>query len=209
MRLKNIKNADEKIKESKYLVINPEQNKGNWNKIFDNNNPIYVEIGMGKGNFIIGMALKYPNINFVGIEMYNSVILRAIQKLEELEIPNLRLISINAMTIDDIFKNEIDRIYLNFSDPWPKDRHYKRRLTNYVFLEKYDKIFKDKKEIFQKTDNINLFNFSLESLSKYGYELRNVTNDLYSENVEDNVQTEYEEKFVAKNIRINRLEAYK
>ena len=209
LRLKNVKNANLIISNSSYVVDNPNINKGNWSKIFNNNNPISIEIGMGKGDFIMNMALKYRNINFIGIEMYDSVLVRAAQKLNNAEISNLRLIKMDANNIDDVFDKEIDTLYLNFSDPWPKKRHAKRRLTHEVFLKKYDLIFNGEKKIFQKTDNIDLFAFSIESLSNYGYKLKNVTLDLVNSDIKDNVLTEYERRFISKNIRICRLEAYK
>lgn len=208
MRLRNNKNAKDIISNSKYVVLNPEENISSWNKIFGNDNPIHIEIGMGKGDFIIGMAMKYPNINFIGIEMYDTVLMYAVKKLEELNIPNLRLIRMDANEIDNVFKKEISLIYLNFSDPWPKNRNAKRRLTHERLLSKYDSIFKDEKVIHMKTDNIKLFAFSIESLSNYGYTLKNVTLDLHSEDIE-NVETEYEKKFSSMGVRINRLEAYK
>ncbi len=209
MRLKNVKNAKDIINNSKYIVLNPYDYKGKWNSLFKNNNPINIEIGMGKGNFIIGMAKKNKDINFIGIEMFDSVIVRAVQKLENEDIPNLKLIRLDANYIEDIFYKEINTIYLNFSDPWPKKRHAKRRLTSHSFLEKYDNIFKFKKEIIQKTDNINLFSYSISSLSTYGYILDYVTLDLLSENDPDNVLTEYESKFNSKGVRICKLVAHK
>lgn len=209
MRLKNVKGASEIIIKGKYYVNNPYDNKGIWNKLFNNNNPIKIEIGMGKGDFIIENALKYPNINFIGIEKYDSVIIRAVQKSNELELPNLKLVRIDAIKINDIFNNEIDTIYLNFSDPWPKDRHAKRRLTSPIFLSIYDNIFKNDKTIIMKTDNLNLFNYSLETLQEHGYDITYQTNDLHSENQEDNIMTEYEKKFVRKGIKINKLIAKK
>ena len=161
---------------------------------------------MGKGNFIIKNAIKYPNINFIGIEKFDSVIIRAIQKSNELELNNLVLIRMDADKIEEIFDNEIDKIYLNFSDPRPKARHEKRRLTSRVFLEKYDKIFKKDKIIEMKTDNIDLFNFSLDSLTDYSYKIIYKTNNLNDEN---NILTEYEEKFRNLNIKINKLIAVK
>jgi tRNA (guanine-N7-)-methyltransferase len=208
MRLKNIKGANDEIIKGKYFINNPYENKGMWNKIFENNNPIYIEIGMGKGKFIIDNALKYPNINYIGIEKYDSVILRAVQRSNELELSNLRLIRMDAERIEEVFSKEIDLIYLNFSDPWPKDRHAKRRLTSPIFLAKYDNIFKNKKIIVQKTDNIDLFNYSLETLEENGYEIDYRTNDLHSHKLE-NIMTEYEEKFSNKGIKINKLEASK
>ena len=209
MRLKNVKNAKDIINNSKYIVLNPYDYKGKWNSLFKNNNPINIEIGMGKGNFIIKMAKKYKDINFIGIEMFDSVIVRSVQKLENEDIPNLKLIRLDANYIEDIFDKEINTIYLNFCDPWPKKRHEKRRLTSDVFLKKYDNIFKGKKEIIQKTDNINLFSYSLSSLSLYGYKFDYVTLDLLSENDLDNVLTEYESKFNSKGVRICKLVAHK
>ena len=209
MRLKNVKNAKNIVNSSNYIVENPEEHKGNWNKVFDNDKEIYIEIGMGKGDFIIGMAKLYPNINFIGIEMFDSVMARAVQKLEEENIPNLKLIRMDANEIENVFDKEIDRIYLNFSDPWPKNRHSKRRLTSHTLLSKYDNVFKDEKIIMQKTDNIDLFAFSIESLSTYGYTLKNVTLDLANNPIENNVETEYEKKFKAIDKKICRLEAYK
>ena len=209
MRLKHVKGAEEIIKKGIYYMDNPKELKGNWNKVFNNDNPIYIEIGMGKGDFIIENALKYDNINFIGIEKFDSVIVRAIQKSNELELNNLKLIRMDAMGIDEVFDKEIDRIYLNFSDPWPKERHAKRRLTSPIFLAKYDKIFKSNMNIIMKTDNNNLFEYSVESLTEYGYKMLDITRDLYSEDPKDNIATEYEKKFVAKGISINRFIAIK
>lgn len=210
MRLKNVKNANKIINESDYVIKKPNEHIGKWSLIFNNENDISIEIGMGKGDFIIGMAKLYPNINFIGIEMYDSVLVRAIQKLEvEDTINNLRLIRMDANEIDKVFNKEISTIYLNFSDPWPKERHAKRRLTSHVLLSKYDSIFKDYKKIIQKTDNVDLFEFSIESLTSYGYELKNVTNDLLNNMIQNNVETEYEKKFNSMGKKICRLEAYK
>lgn len=209
MRLKNVKGANEIIIKGRYYVEDPYINKGNWNKVFNNDNPIYIEIGIGKGKFIVENAIKYPNINFIGIEKYDSVLVRAIQKSNELELNNLKLVRMDAKRIEEVFDHEVDRIYLNFSDPWPKDRHYKRRLTSYVFLDKYEHIFKNNKYIIMKTDNIDLFNFSLESLTNHGYNIEFMTNDLHSLNNVDNIMTEYEEKFSNKGIKINKLIARK
>lgn len=210
MRLKKVKGADVIVNNSDYIIINYKNYKSRWSSVFGNDNPIHIEIGMGKGNFIIGMAERYPNINFIGIEMYDSVLVRAVQKLTEKEekLSNLKLIKMDANEIEEVFDKEISCIYLNFSDPWPKKRHAKRRLTSKEFLQRYDSIFKDEKVIFQKTDNDDLFEFSIESLQAYGYTLKNVTRDLHSENIY-NVQTEYEEKFSSNGVKINRLEAYK
>jgi len=209
MRLKNVKGANDIIIKGTYYLDNPKEYKGKWQQLFGNNNPIYIEIGMGKGNFIIENAIQNPNINYIGIEKYDSVIVRAIQKSNELELNNLKIVRMDAGNIEEIFDKEIEKIYLNFSDPWPKDRHYKRRLTSYVFLEKYDKIFKNNKcNIEMKTDNIDLFNFSIESLKENGYTIMYLTNDLHNENI-PNIKTEYEEKFSSKGIKINKLVAQK
>lgn len=208
MRLRNVKGAKEKILSSRYNIDNPFDNINNWNKVFNNNNPIYIEIGMGKGKFIIENAINNLNINYIGIEKFDSVIVRAIEKVEELDIPNLKFIRMDATRIDEVFNKEIDKIYLNFSDPWPKERHAKRRLTSPIFLEKYDKVFKNDKIIEMKTDNIDLFNYSVDSLKEYGYNIEYLTNDLHKENV-DNIMTEYEERFSKLNIKINKLIARK
>ena len=208
MRLRNVKNKEKILDACSFLVINPKEKKGKWNNTFNNNNPIYVEIGMGKGDFIIQNAIKYPDINFIGIEKYDSVLVRAIEKVPE-GVSNLRFVRMDAKEIDDVFDREVDRVYLNFSDPWPKDRHYKRRLTSYVFLEKYETIFKDKKEIHQKTDNRNLFEFSLVSLINNGYKLEEISLDLHNSNRENIIMSEYEKRFVAKNNTIYYLVAKK
>ena len=208
MRLRNNKNAKNILEESIYVIKNPEEYKGKWNKLFNNDNPIEIEIGCGKGNFIINNAIKYPEKNFIGIEMYDTVLMYAVNKIENY-IPNLRFIRMDARLIEDVFDKEIDLIYLNFSDPWPKNRNAKRRLTHERFLSRYDNVFKGKKKIFLKTDNTGLFEFSIESLSSYGYKLKNISLDLINSNIEDNIMTEYEKKFTEKGIKINRLEAYK
>lgn len=206
MRLKHIKGADKEVNESKYYINNPGEYIGRYKDIFSNDNPIHIEIGMGKGDFIIGMALKYPNINFIGIEKYTSVLVKATRKLEELDINNLRLIHYDAIDIDKIFAKEISRIYLNFSDPWPKTRHEKRRLTSYNFLNKYDKIFINNKNIVMKTDNRKLFEYSIMSFNNYGYKISDISLDLYSDDIKDNVATEYEKKFVSNGNIIYKIE---
>lgn len=208
MRLRNVKDAMKIVNESKYTIIDPEKYKGSFKEVFGNDNPIKVEVGMGKGDFIIGNAIKYPNINFIGIERYESVMVRAIQKLKDMDLPNLRLIRMDASIIEDVFDHEVDTLFLNFSDPWPKTRHEKRRLTSDVFLSKYDKMFKNYPHITQKTDNIGLFAYSLSSLSKYGYTLERVSLDLENEDI-DNVTTEYEKKFMSLGTKINYLDAVK
>ena len=208
MRLRNNKNAKGILEESNYVIKEPENYKGKWNKVFNNDNPIRIEIGCGKGNFIIENALTYPDINFIGIEMYDTVLMYAVNKIEK-DIPNLKFIRMDARLIEDVFDKEIDLIYLNFSDPWPKNRNAKRRLTHERFLSRYDSIFKGEKTIFMKTDNTGLFEFSIESLSCYGYNLKNISLDLANSNFEGNIMTEYEKKFTEQGIKINRLEAYK
>lgn len=208
MRLKNVKGANEIIIKGKYYVANPEDYIGTWNKLFNNNNPIYIEIGMGKGDFIVENAKRYSNINFIGIEKYDSVIVRAIQKSNELELNNLKIVRMDAKNLEQVFNKEIDLIYLNFSDPWPKERHAKRRLTSPNFLSIYDKIFKGDRKIVMKTDNLDLFNYSLDSLAEYGYIIEKKTNNLDCLN-EENIMTEYEKKFFNKGIKINKLEAVK
>ena len=197
MRLKHIKDADKIINKSNYIIEKPEEYKGKWNKLFNNDNNIEIEIGTGKGKFIIEKALQNSNINFIGIEKYDSPLVSAVKKLEELDINNLRLICYDAFTIDNIFDKEISKIYLNFSDPWPKKRHTKRRLTSSRFLEKYDLIFKDTKMIEMKTDNDDLFDYACESFSEYGYKI--VSKD--TNHISD-ITTEYEDKFrsIGKNI---------
>ena len=195
MRLKNIKGAKDKINKSPYIVQNPEDYKGKYQTLFKNNNKIHLEIGMGKGDFIINMAKKYPNINFIGIEKFDSVILRATQKLENENLQNLKLIRFDAVEIENIFDREIDTIYLNFSDPWPKTKHAHRRLSSPIFLKRYDTLFKDKKEIIMKTDNRKLFEYSLISFNEYGYHFEEISLDLYNDDIGDNVATEYETKF--------------
>ena len=210
MRIKKIKYAKEKIEASNYLILDAQNYKDNWSGVFKNNNKIRIEIGCGKGNFITEMARLNPDINFIGIEMFDSVLLRAIEKQEELKLPNLRFVRINALYLSDIFGKEIDTIYLNFSDPWPKKRHHKRRLTSAQFLEVYDKVFISDCKIVQKTDNEELFIYSIESLSHYGYKLSNITFDLHNSKFnDDNIQTEYEMKFSLLNKKIFKLEAYK
>ncbi len=209
MRLRNVKGAKEIIESSNYVVLDYKEYRGNYNKLFKNNNPIYVEIGMGKGKFIIDNAMKYQNINFIGIEKYDSVVVRAIQKLEDKDIPNLKIIRMDALEITDVFDKEVSRIYLNFSDPWPKDRHEHRRLSSDIFLKKYDLIFKDNKNIVMKTDNRNLFEYSVKSFVNYGYKINDISLDLHQANYQDNIMTEYEEKFVSKGSPIYMIDVSK
>ena len=207
MRLRNIKNAQDIISKSKYVVLNPKEYRGKMQQLFKNNNKIEVEIGMGKGDFIINKARLNPNINFIGIEKYASVLVKAVKKLENVELNNLKIMNIDADTIDEVFASEIDQIYLNFSDPWPKKKHANRRLTSPLFLDKYDKIFKNDKVIEMKTDNRNLFEYSLITLSQKKYLFEEIKLDLYTDLNEDNIQTEYEKKFVSLGLPIYKLKA--
>ena len=200
MRLRNIPGAREEIAASEYVIQKPEEYKGRYSEVFGNENPIRIEIGMGKGKFIVKMAKLYPQINFIGIERYSSVLLRALQKLEEMEEKpeNLKFMRIDAKDIGDIFgEGEIDRIYLNFSDPWPKDRHAKRRLPSREFLARYDKILVDGGRIEFKTDNRILFDWAVEQLEDTKWKADLITYDLHADPalLEGNVMTEYEEKF--------------
>ena len=208
MRLRNVKNAREIVDNSPFVVHEPKEFKGKYNEVFGNNNPIELEIGMGKGNFIIDKAMKNPDINFIGVERYESVLCRALEKLEDKQLPNVKIICIDAIELDEVFDKEISTIYLNFSDPWPKKRHAKRRLTSHVFLPVYDLIFKDEKVIVQKTDNVGLFESSIVSLSTYGYILEDISLDLASTGMENSL-TEYEAKFMSQGIKINYLKARK
>lgn len=209
MRLKHVKGAEEVILNSTYVILNPEKYKGNFKTVFNNENPIHVEIGMGKGDFLIKLAKQNPDINFIGIEKYDSVLVRAIQKIENDFIKNIRFIRMDAMNIENVFMKEIDTIYLNFSDPWPKARHEKRRLTSSPFLIKYDKIFKDQKHIVMKTDNRKLFEFSIISFVNYGYKIQDISLNLYDDELKDNIPTEYEIKFASLGYPIYKIDVYK
>lgn len=200
MRLRNIPGSKEAIAESAYVIQNPEKRRGCWQEVFGNQNPVQIEVGMGKGRFIMDMARLHPEVNYIGIEMYDSVLLRAAQKIEQLEekLPNLYFIRTDARNLPEIFgKEEVDRIYLNFSDPWPKDRHAKRRLTSRQFLERYDQILVKHGQVEFKTDNRPLFEFSLDEIREAGWTLLAHTFDLHHDKqmMEGNVMTEYEEKF--------------
>ena len=199
MRLRNIPGADEVISNSTYCIQEPEKLKGQWHDVFENSNPIHIEVGMGKGRFLMDLAALNPDINYIGIERYTSVLLRAVQKIEENPLPNVRFLCIDAATLPEIFdKNEIDRIYLNFSDPWPKDRHAKRRLTSSVFLDRYNEILRADGRIEFKTDNQDLFTFSLEEIENHPlWHLDAHTRDLHNDESmnQGNIMTEYEQKF--------------
>lgn len=196
MRLKKVKGAYERLLEDKiYFIDNEKEYKGKWNILFNNSNPICIEIGCGKGDFILGMAEAYPDINFIAIEKFESVLIRALEKAKEKDLKNLKLLNMDATYITDVFdNNEVSTIYLNFSDPWPKNRHAKRRLTAPSFLEDYKKILKEDGSIIQKTDNQILFEYSLESLSNNGWYLSNIYVDLHSHPEIFNVESEYEKK---------------
>lgn len=208
MRLRNVKDAKVILESSENFISNPENHKKNWKKVFNNDNDIMLEVGMGKGDFIIGMAKKFPNKNFIGVEKYESVLVRAAMKLNEEKLNNVRLINIDAINLNNIFDKEIDTLYLNFSDPWPKKRHYKRRLTYRDFLSVYDKIFKNDAKIELKTDNDSLFESSLLEMNNYGYIFDEVHLDLWNTE-KDNVKTEYEIKFSNKGFKIKQLIAHK
>ncbi len=197
MRLRNVKGSRETIAVSEFVVQDEESMKGKWREKFGNDNPIHIEIGMGKGKFIIQLAKENPNINYIGVEKFSSVLVRAIEKQTEEQLPNLLFIRMEAEYIGNVFdKGEVDYIYLNFSDPWPKDRHAKRRLTSVQFLERYKEILAEGGGITFKTDNRPLFDFSLEQIDEAGWVKDNVTFDLHnSPYVEGNVMTEYEQKF--------------
>ena len=195
MRQRNVKNKKEIINSSPYIILNPNLYISDWKNVFNNENPIYVEIGMGKGDFILENAKMYPDINFIGIEKHDSIIALAIKKINKEKLNNLKLIRMDAINILDVFNHEIDKIFLNFSDPWPKERHAKRRLTSEVFLNKYDEIFKKAKVVEMKTDNQNLFEYSLISFNNNGYLIKEISLNLHNSNISDNIMSEYEKKF--------------
>ena len=198
MRLRNITGSREVIAENEFVIHDPEKRRGRWKSVFGNDRPIRLEIGMGKGRFLMTLAAQHPEINYLGIEKYSSVLLRALQKMEEDPLPNLRFIRMDAEYITDVFaEEEIDRIYLNFSDPWPKDRHAKRRLPSRQFLERYDQILKKDGIIEFKTDNRGLFDFAVEEIAETKWKIDAVTYDLHHDEkmMEGNVMTEYEERF--------------
>ena len=216
MRLRHIQGAEETIASSPFVIQEPKQHRGTWNQVFGNSRPLEIEVGMGKGRFIMEKASANPDINYIGIERYSSVLLRAVEKFQELEAEgkapaNIRFICMDANDLPTVFAPaEVSRIYLNFSDPWPKDRHAKRRLTSTRFLKRYNNILTPEGRVMFKTDNKDLFDFSLEQVEEAGWILENHTYDLHhSEYNEGNVMTEYEEKFSAKGNPICRLVAYR
>ena len=208
MRLRNIPGADEAIADSPHCIQEPMAEKGRWHLIFGNENPIHIEIGMGKGQFIMKLAKEHPDINYIGIERYSSVLLRALQKMEIEPLPNIRFLCMDASIITEVFdKEEVAKIYLNFSDPWPKERHAKRRLTSRQFFERYDKILAGNGVVEFKTDNDDLFAFSMEEVAEAGWTLDAHTFDLHHAPVlnEGNIMTEYEEKFSSLGHPIHKL----
>lgn len=208
MRLRNIPGADEAIADSPHCIQEPMAEKGRWHLIFGNENPIHIEIGMGKGQFIMQLAKEHPDINYIGIERYSSVLLRALQKMEVEPLPNIRFLCMDASMITEVFdKEEVAKIYLNFSDPWPKERHAKRRLTSRQFFERYDKILARNGVVEFKTDNDDLFAFSMEEVAEAGWTLDAHTFDLHHDPVlnEGNIMTEYEEKFSSLGHPIHKL----
>ncbi|GAE25794.1 tRNA (guanine46-N7-)-methyltransferase [Halalkalibacter wakoensis JCM 9140] len=209
MRLRNIPGAKETLQQHPAIMIqNPTQHKGKWNQLFNNDHPIYVEVGTGKGKFLVGMSKLYPDINFIGVEKYESVLVRALEHVNEQDQPNLKFLNEDVNDILTFFDvGEIDRFFINFTDPWPKNRHEKRRLTYKGFLTMYEQLLKKGGEVHFKTDNQGLFEYSLESFSGYGMSLHNVSLDLHRSGMKNNVKTEYEEKFSKKGMRIYRCEA--
>ena len=200
MRLKNVPGARETIDASAFTIPEPEVWKGRWQEVFGRQAPLHIEIGMGKGQFLTALAAEHQDINYIGIEKFSSVLVRAVQKQNELELPNLRLIRMDADSITDVFApGEVDRIYLNFSDPWPKERHAKRRLTSVEFLRRYENILAKDGHVEFKTDNQPLFEFSLEAAEEAGWKLLAVTRDLHHDTAlnKGNIMTEYEERFSA------------
>ncbi|WP_099158819.1 tRNA (guanosine(46)-N7)-methyltransferase TrmB [Virgibacillus ndiopensis] len=200
MRQRNKPWADDFLENNSHIVIPDSSiNKSKWKSVFNNENPIHVEIGTGKGQFLVGMAKQFPNVNFIGIELAKSIIVTAAQKVKAAELDNILLINENASDLREIFADdEISTIYLNFSDPWPKNRHEKRRLTFHTFLEQYRHVMKDSSELVMKTDNRGLFEYSLVSFSKFGMRLEEVNLDLHQAEDPTNVMTEYEQKFSEK-----------
>lgn len=209
MKYNVIKNADKIINSSKYLIKKPSEYKNIWNTVFNNNNPICLELGMGRGEFIINMAKTYPSINFIGLEIDESQMVNAVNKLNSIKLDNLRLINADARDISDFFGKEIDTIYLTFSEPWPKKEDKRKRFTHESYLRIYDRIFKSDKHIILKTDNKLLFAYSLESLSAYWYTFKRVSLDLHhDENHIDNIMTDFEKKYYEEKRPIYYLDAY-
>lgn len=209
MRVRNRKGATELLEANpQYVVLNPADAKGKWQEIFGNTHPIHIEVGSGKGAFITGMAKANPNINYIGIDIQKSVLSYALDKVLVADVPNIKLLWVDGSDLTNYFSDgEIDRLYLNFSDPWPKKRHEKRRLTYKSFLDTFKQILPKNGEIHFKTDNRGLFEYSLVSFSQYGMKLNDVWLDLHASDFEGNVMTEYEQKFSSKGQVIYRVEA--
>lgn len=209
MRVRNRRGATELLEaHPQYVILNPADAKGRWQEIFGNDHPIHVEVGSGKGAFVSGMAKANPEINYIGIDIQKSVLSYALDKVLATDVPNIKLLWVDGSNLTDYFEEgEIDRLYLNFSDPWPKKRHEKRRLTYQSFLATYQQILPENGEIHFKTDNRGLFEYSLVSFSQYGMKLKGVWLDLHASDFEDNVLTEYEQKFANKGQVIYRVEA--
>lgn len=201
MRRRNVRNINERMQNTSDLIVsNPLEFPGKWQSLFPNSNPIYLEIGMGKGDFIIEHAKTYPDINFIGLEKYPSVLIQAYEKAKDLNLPNLKLVVFDATELLKLFsEGEISKIFLNFSDPWPKTRHAKRRLTSPSFLKEYETILKEEGEIEFKTDNQGLFEYSLVVMNNYGLKFLDLAFDLHHEKEEYIIKTEYEKKFMEKN----------
>ena len=207
MRLRHIPGAEEAIAQSPFVIHNPEELKGCWNQAFQESAPLHIEVGMGKGRFIMELAQSHPKLHFIGIERYSSVLLRALQKRQQLDLSNIFFLCVDAKNLDQFFApGEVSRIYLNFSDPWPKDRHTKRRLTSPQFLTVYQKILAPDGTVEFKTDNRGLFEYSLESIPAAGWQITEQTFDLHhSPMASGNVMTEYEEKFASEGKPICKL----
>ncbi len=210
MRVKKKKHGAERLEACGKIVIKDLRAEGNTSQqLFGNDNPIRIEIGCGKGDFIVGTAAKEPDVNFLAVEKVSDVLMLAAEKVKKSELTNIRVCCVDAKELAEIFpEDSIDRIYLNFSDPWPKSRHEKRRLTYRTFLEIYKKILKPDGAVYFKTDNRGLFDFSLEEFKEFGMSLEKLTFDLHnSEYMEGNVMTEYERRFSGMGVPINRVEA--
>jgi tRNA (guanine-N7-)-methyltransferase len=208
MRLRNKPGAKDKIEQfPQYVVPTPEKYKGKWNDAFPKEQPLHIEVGTGRGRFVTEMARANPHINYLGIEVFQSVVVDALDRLIDANLPNVKLLMINAADLKEYFsKNDVNRVYLNFSDPWPKSRHEKRRLTFKTFLQQYEDVLVDQGEIHFKTDNQGLFEYSLVSFSHYGLKLKYLSLDLHKSDYEGNIMTEYEQKFSSKGNRIYRCE---
>lgn len=210
MRMRNKKNRGVRMERCEEIWIKePENAKGKWNELFGNSNPVHIEIGCGKGGFVTGMAQQNPDINYVAIERYENVLVLAMEKVNAQNLDNVLFIDGDAMLLENYFENgEVSRVYLNFSDPWPKKKQAKRRLTHSNFLKIYQNILSDGEGIFFKTDNRSLFEFSLNSFADADFKMKNITFDLHASDFEGNVMTEYEKKFSDEGMPIYRVEAF-